>query len=227
MEAHDTLVAKRVGYTNRGPYDPRSMVRRTTRSLRAYQFCDVTDRDEALLDLARSFRAESEKVCQLGILFLSEELQSTLAGYARMTFVPAESNWVRTPVNTDAYFDNFVRRADVQIMPTSLLKLAWHPDSYLLGVDNYALGYQMLTEVSHRLHSMLRRLSDSLDHLGLPAEDAKHLRDALNPAARLLKKDSFDPTRTSSHLFLRLDSALETRSSEDHKIVGLVIGFFF
>lgn len=91
----------------------------------------------------------------------------------------------------------------------SLLRLQWHPDGYLLGAGNGALGYQFLIDVAHRLVPMMSRLLQRLDYLELPNNDSENIGDSLKAALKVLKKHHRSPTRSLSGTLYRLDCELD------------------
>lgn len=118
----------------------------------------------------------------------------------------------------------FHRRSDAQMLACALLQLQWHPDSYLLGAENQALGFRLLIDPSRLFCHMLLRLIHGLGHLALPPQEALAVAESLKSAHGILKKGYTKPTRALAATLYTLDLALAGLGTDDINVVELMFG---
>ena len=212
---------------------PRQRARRPSATLIAYELVEITNRDPALIEMSRPFHAENAEVFALSRVRRSQSTMSKLEGYATLTYVPAESPWIRLPPadrdrisrGWQGYDSTYISRPDSQAIASALLNLNWHPEGYILGMDVRGLGLRFLTNVSYRLQPILSRLLEGSNSLGLSDDNRTKLEEALAPVLRIVPKDRVYPTRTYSQRLFNLDTVLAALGEQDDRsIISTIIG---
>lgn len=191
--------------------------------IEAYQFFPASERDSDLSFMARQFKAENEDVLVLGVVKRSSSLSSELQEYDGMTYVPADSSWIRLfSMNTAR--QAYIARADAQEMAHSLLDLKWHPESYMLGTLARSIGMHLLTSAASRFGRIAQRVREGISKIGIGAREQTRLGDALEPAMRKIEKGT-GPDRTTAAIFYKLDRILEELGQHgDRLIIDRMIG---
>ena len=117
----------------------------------------------------------------------------------------------------------FIARADAQEMAHSLLQISWHPESYLLGSSEYAIGKRLLTNSASRFSCVAERISGDLHSIGLDNVEQIRLLELLEPAIRKAQKDNVDRTSTASmYIFDQVLGGLGQR--DDKLIIDRMVG---
>ena len=213
--------------------ESRRVARRPSATLIAYELVEITNRDPALIEISRPFHAENAEVFALSRIRRSQSTTSKLEGYATLTYVPAESPWIRLPPASrdrisrswQDYDSTYISRPDSQAIASTLLNLNWHSDGYILGMDFWGLGLRFLTNVSYRLQPILSRLLEGSNSLGLSDDNRTKLEEALAPVLRIVQKGRIYPTRTYSQRLFNLDTVLAVLGEQDDRsIIGTIIG---
>ena len=200
-----------------------------------YHIIQDMDRDHGRSEIFRTFRAGDEDIFKLAKFRPKPNLLAELENYSFLTYVPSESQWIRTPPGSREEYshgwrtgsDNseYILRADAQAMACSLLWLTWNPEGYLFPTKKFGLGARLLINVSHRLSPMMSRLVDGINSLEISDSERKPLIDGLSSLRRDLQKYRIQPTRKYWKRLVALDTELESLGQRDgHKIVELMIG---
>lgn len=216
------------------PTNRRSSAESPLRSCKAFELVHIEDLDQVLTEMAGAFRADCSDIWQFRQVALTEKLMSSLTGCIEMSYVPADASWIRLKLKvkfrslvrerSPIACPYFIKRADAQMLACSLLQLQWHPEGYLLGAENGALGYQSLINTAHRLVPMVSRLFHRLDYLSLASSEAERLADCLNMALKILKKGNKEPTRSLSGVLFRLDVELGRICARESQAINVLIG---
>lgn len=93
----------------------------------------------------------------------------------------------------------------------------WHPESYLLGSSEHAIGKRLLTNSASRFSRVAERISKGVHSIGLGNAEQTRLLEVLEPAIRKAQKDKVDRTSTAS--MYRLDQVLGELGQRDDKLV--------
>ena len=125
------------------------------------------DLDPDFVEKARLFDAHQENLRVLRPVKLSASLSAQLQAYGPMTYLPAEALWIRLALNEGIGKKAFISRVDAQEMAVALLHISWHPESYLLGTSEHALGMRLLTNAAYRFLRVATCISEGIDKLGL------------------------------------------------------------
>ena len=152
----------------------------------------------------------------------SSPLAADLEAYKAMTYVPAESQWIRLS-SAEPHKEAFIARADGQEMADSLLQILWHPESYLLGSPRHAIGMRLLTNAASWFPRVAERISKGIHSVGLGTAERTRLLEVLEPAIGKAKKDTIDRTSTAS--MYKLDQVLGELGQRDAKwIIDRMVG---
>ncbi len=204
-------------------HEHRSKRRPDYHHIEAYQLFPASERDSDMSSMARQFKAENENVLVLGVVKRSTSLSSKLQEYNEMTYVPADSSWVRV-FSKDVARQAYIARADAQEMAHSLLDLKWHPESYMLGTFARSIGMHLLTSAASRFDRVTQRVREGISKIGIGAREQTRLQSALEPAMRKIEKGT-GPDRTTAAIFYKLDRILEELGQHgDRLIIDRMIG---
>ena len=196
---------------------------REHRIIEAYRLFPASERDSNLISMARQFKAENADVLVLGAVRRSTSLSSELQQYDEMTYVPADSSWIRVS-STDIARQAYIARADAQEMAHSLLDLKWHPESYMLGTLARSIGMRLLTRTASRFGRIAHRVREGISKIGIGAREQTRLGGALEPAMRKVEK-GVGPDRTTAAIFYKLDRILEELGQHgDRLIIDRMVG---
>ena len=191
--------------------------------IEAYQLFPTSERDSDLSSMARQFKAENEDVLVLGVVKRSTSLSSELQEYDGITYVPADSSWIRVS-SMDIARQAYIARADAQQMAHSLLELKWHPESYMLGTFARSIGMNLLTSAASRFVRIAQRVREGISKIGIGAREQTRLGNALEPAMRKIEK-GVGADRTTAAIFYKLDRILEELGQHgDRLIIDRMIG---
>lgn len=194
------------------------------RIIEAYQLFPASEPDSNLSSMARQFKAENADVLVLGVVRRSTSLSSELQQYDGMTYVPADSSWIRVS-STDIARQAYIARADAQEMAHSLLDLKWHPESYMLGTFARSIGMHLLTRTASRFGRIAHRVRAGISKIGIGAREQTRLWGALEPALRKIEKGVGPPDRTTAAIFYKLDRILEELGQHgDRLIIDRMVG---
>ncbi len=189
----------------------------------AYQLFPANERDSNLSSMARQFKAENESVLVLGVVKRSTSLSSKLQEYVEMTYVPADSSWIRV-FSKNIARQVYIARADAQEMAHSLLDLKWHPESYMLGTFARSIGMHLLTRTASRFGRVAHRVREGISKIGIGTLQQTRLGDALEPAMRKIEK-GVGADRTTAEIFYKLDRILEELGQHgDRLIIDRMVG---
>ncbi|KAM0802739.1 hypothetical protein BDR22DRAFT_819417 [Usnea florida] len=197
-----------------------------------YHIIQDTDRDQDRSEIFSTFRTGDDEIFKLAKFRPKPNLLAELEDYSLSTYVPSESQWIRTPPGSREEYsytgsDNseYILRADAQAMACSLLRLIWNPEGYLFPTKKFGLGVRLLTNVSHRLSPMMSRLIDGIKSLDISDSEQKPLIDCLPLLRRNLQTYRIQPTRKYWKRLVALDTELESLGQRDgRKLVELMIG---
>ena len=200
-----------------------------------YHIIQDMDRDHGRSEIFRTFRAVDDEIFKLAKFRPKPKMLAELADYSFSTYVPSESQWIRTPPGsreeysygwrTDSDISKYILRADAQAMACSLLWLIWNSEGYLFPTKKFGLGARLLTNVSHRLCPMMSRLIDGINSLDISDSEQKPLLNCLSSLHRNLQKHRIQPTRKYWKRLVALDAELESLGQRDgHRIVEFIIG---
>ena len=200
-------------------------------STNTYHLIQDMDCDHGRSEIFRTFRALDDEVFKLAKFRPKPKMLADLADYSFSTYVPSDSQWIRTPpgsreeyshgwrINSD--IPKYILRADAQAMACSLLCLVWNPEGYLFPTKKFGLGARLLINVSHRLSPMMSRLVDGINSLDISDSEQKPLIDCLSS----LHRYRIQPTRKYWKRLVALDAELEFLGQRDgRKVVELMIG---
>ena len=185
--------------------------------LDAYELVLADEFDAAFLEKAKTFDADREQLKVLSRVKYSRPLSADLEAYKGMTYVPAESPWIRLSSENSHRGEAFIARADAQEMAYSLLQILWHPESYLLGSSRHAIGMRLLTNTASRFRRVAERISKGIHSVGLGNAERTRLQEVLEPAIRKAEKDTVD--RTSTTAVYKLDQVLDELGQRDDKLI--------
>ena len=200
-----------------------------------YHIMQDMDRDHGRSEIFRTFRAGDDEIFKLVKFHPKPKMLAELADYSFLTYVPSESQWIRTPPGsreeyshgwrTGSHTSKYILRADAQAMACSLLWLVWNPEGYLFPTKKFGLGARVLTNVSHRLSPMMSRIVDGISSLDISDSEQEPLLTCLSSLRRSIQKYRIQPTRKYWKRLVALDTELESLGlRDDHKIVELMIG---
>ena len=147
----------------------------------------------------------------------SSPLSADLEAYKGMTYVPADSIWIRLSLGGYQQVEVFIARADAQEMAHSLLQVSWHSESYLLGSSKNAIGMRLLTNSASQFPRVAERIIKGIHSVGLGDTERTRLLEFLEPAIRKSQKDTVD--RTSTALMHRFDQVLDELGQRDDKVI--------
>ena len=185
--------------------------------LNAYELVLADEFDAAFVEKAKTFDADREQLKVLSRVKYSRPLSADLEAYRGMTYVPAESPWIRLSSEESQHEEAFIARADAQEMAYSLLQILWHPESYLLGSSRHAIGMRLLTNTASRFRRVAERISKGIHSVGLGNAERTRLQEVLEPAIRKAEKDTVD--RTSATAVYKLDQVLDELGQRDDKLI--------
>ena len=185
--------------------------------LDAYELVLADEIDAAFVEKAKTFNANGEHLKILSRVKYSSPLSAELEAYKRMTYVPAETPWVRLSLEESPQEAAFIARADAQEMALSLLEILWHPESYLLGSSKRAIGKRLLTNSASWFPRVAERISKGIHSIGLGIAERTRLLEALEPAIRRAQKGAVDRTSTTS--MYKLDQVLGELGQRDDKLI--------
>ena len=191
--------------------------------LDAYELVVADEFDAALVEAAKTFDADGEQFKVLSRVKYSSPLAADLEAYKGMTYVPAESPWIRLSSEEPHEEEVYIARADGQEMAHSLLLISWHPESYLLGSSRHAIGKRLLTNSASQFPRAAERISKGIHSVGLGNAEQSRLLEVLEPAIRKAQKDTVDRTTTAS--MYKLDQVLgELGQRDDKSIIDRMVG---
>ena len=185
--------------------------------LDAYELVLADEYDAAFVEKAKTFDAAREYLKVLSRVKYSRTLSADLEAYKGMTYVPAESPWIRLSSVESHREEAFIARADAQEMAYSLLQILWHPESYLLGSSWRAIGMRLLTNSASRFRRVAERISKGILSIGLGNAERTRLQEVLEPAIRKAEKDTVD--RASTTAVYKLDQVLDELGQRDDKLI--------
>ena len=185
--------------------------------LDAYELVLADEFDAAFVEKAKTFDADREQLKVLSRVKYSRPLSADLEAYKGMTYVPAESPWIRLSSEESHQEEAFIARADAQEMAYSLLQILWHPESYLLGSSKHAIGKRLLTNSASWFPRVAERISKGIHSVGLGNAERTRLLEVLEPANRKAEKATVD--RASTTAMYKLDQVLCELGQRDDKVI--------
>ena len=161
--------------------------------LEAYELVLADEFDAAFVEKAEIFNADGERLKVLTRVKYDSPLFADLEAYNGMTYVPAESSWIRLSSEESHQEEAFIARADAQEMAHSLLQILWHPESYLLGSSRPAIGMRLLTNSASRFPRVAERISKGIHSIGLGNAERTRLLEGRDLMGLILSLNSLAP----------------------------------
>ncbi|KAI0555588.1 hypothetical protein F4679DRAFT_176445 [Xylaria curta] len=181
----------------------------------------IVECDHVFSAIGTTFLKSSKTVLTLERTKPSDHDMHQIETFADITFVPATFPWVRleTTSRNDSLF-LYIKRLDAQRMALALLSLPWHIESYLISRDESSICFRLLTSVSSNLLSLVSRVHNGIEYLGLKENNKQALREAL--LSVLSNLSSHKTGRTLSHSFHKLDRVLDKINPGNRRISEMV-----
>ena len=192
-------------------------------SIQTFKLKAVVERKADLIQLGKPFAAEKAIVYSLQTFIPSHEEMRTLQYLRGTAIIPASCDWVRVgkPLEDERLVETYIPRADAQRLALALLKLPWHPESYLLGADKSDQCLQLLLGCSSHLPDLMAYTQERIEYLGLAASDKRQLLSAIDFLLPRFEGSTM-PLRATLYEMFKLENILKTISHTNQQVNELI-----